>query len=80
MNFDIDLHTARVWLAVSTLAFIVLVLIAKAADVGICYLFAFLALCAVFFFGNFIRCPSCGHGLGRKHWFIEYCPHCGEHL
>ena len=80
MDFDIDLHTARFGGTVSTIAFVVLVLIAKAADIGFCYFLAFFALCAVIFFSWFIRCPSCGHRLGRYHGNMEYCPHCGEHL
>ena len=80
MNFDIDLYTARFGGTVSAIATIVLVLIAKGADIGFCYLLAFVAFCAAVFFGWFNRCPSCGRHLGRHHWFIEYCPYCGEHL
>ena len=80
MEFDIDLYTARFGCAVSTIVFVVLMLIAIAADVGFFYYLAFIAFCAVFFFAWFIRCPSCGHRLGRYHGYMEYCPHCGEHL
>ena len=80
MDFDIDLHTARFGSTVSIIAFVVLVLIAKGADIGFCYLLAFVAFCAVVFFSGFNRCPACGHHLGRHHFFIEYCPYCGEHL
>ena len=80
MNFDIDLYTARFWGGVSGIVCIVLTLVASAADIGFCYFLAFWAFCACLFFSVFIRCPSCGHRLGRYYGFMEYCPHCGEHL
>lgn len=80
MDFDIDLYTARFGSNISGIVFIILAVIAKATESGLFYFLTFAALAVVIFFSWFIRCPACGHRLGRYYGHMEHCPHCGEHL
>ena len=80
MNFDIDLTAARFGSLCSGIIFIILAFIAAATESIFFWVLTYIAIGVLCFFGWFIRCPSCGRRLGRHHWFIEYCPYCGNCL
>lgn len=80
MDFELDLIQARIGIVCSWIAFCICVLIAKSTDNIFAWVLTWVSVGALCFFYWFNRCPICGHGLGRHHWFIEYCPYCGEHL
>lgn len=80
MDFDIDLAAARFGMLTSGIVFFICVLIARSTDLIFFWVLTFLSGGVLCFFSWFNRCPVCGHSLGRHHWFIQYCPYCGNCL
>ena len=80
MNFELSLVQARIGIVCSWIAFVICAMIASSTDNVIAWVLTFVSIGVMFFFYWFYRCPSCGRCLGRHHWFIEYCPYCGNYL
>ena len=80
MDFELDLIQARIGIVCSWIALIICCLIARSTGNVVAWVLTFISIGVMFFFYSFNRCPSCHHLLGRHHWFIEYCPYCGEPL
>ena len=80
MNFELSLTQARIGIVCSLLASMVFAVLAVTTDHAAAWVMEWVSIVAIFFFYWFYRCPSCGHRLGRHHFFIKYCPYCGNYL
>ena len=80
MDFELDLIQARIGMMCSFIVMIPCYLIAVSSEGILFWVLFAVAFGALLFFSWFNRCPICGRGLGRHHWFIKYCPYCGTPL
>lgn len=80
MDIELDLIQARIGIVCSMIIMMLFLVIAAITESTLFLILSAVAFVAYLFFSWFNRCPSCGRGLSRHHWFIEYCPYCGEHL